>query len=84
MEPVSPDELDGEYSLSSTSRPATAAVEARHRRTGVLTRAPACPHVTVTGTDGKRVFLRLRSRDKDGTDVRSLVSLLTVMVVVGF
>ncbi len=61
LEPASPEDLGGEPSLTSEA----GVPRVGHRRTRVLTRAPPCPHVTVTSGDGRRVFLRLKGRHQD-------------------
>lgn len=70
LEPVGPEEAEDEHLLASVYSPVAA--ERRRGHTRVLTRAPGCPHITVTGGDGRRVFLRLRSKDKDGMEVRTV------------
>ena len=67
-EPNSPHPSD--YDLpSQDSKPheySSATPTRRQQHSHVLTRAPPGPHITVTGSDGSRVYLRIKSEAKYG------------------
>ena len=68
---------DPEYSLSSLSGQLDSRSSALSQhpsevapvslvRSRVLSRAPPCPHVTVTSSDGRRVYLRIKDGGRKG------------------
>ena len=79
LPPTDDDDIfsDPEYSLSPPSRqrnsqPPTLSQQPSVAASGslahsrVLSRAPSCPHITVTGSDGRRVYLRIKDGGRKG------------------
>lgn len=57
---LDPDLLNSDLSPTRSDRRSTARLGRRASHLHILSRAPAGPHVTVTGSEGDRVYLRLR------------------------
>ena len=57
-QPVTEDELDDDSYSPVLERRST--MEVVTPSSGVLTRAPASPHITVTASDGRRVYLKMQ------------------------
>ena len=68
-------QLDGRS--SALSQDPLAVAPGSHVRSNILHRAPPCPYVTVTGSDGRRVYLRIKDGGRKG-GVSEYVSLKVV------